>query len=301
MKLATEYTFQEDSEIEKTPAFILLGSDALTLPSVDEHNKGKFNKQEGESIEWAQFSWNPVTGCKHDCPYCYARDIAERFYKQKFEPSFYPGRLSMPKNTKVPPKAFNDVSYKNVFTCSMADLFGRWVPDAWINEVFKAVSDSPEWNFLFLTKFPKRMTEFSYPANAWLGTSVDCQARVKAAEDAFEQVTSGTKWLSIEPMLEPLKFTRLELFDWVVIGGSSKSTRTPEWTPPFDWLADLHTQAREAGCKIYHKSNLGLTDSMRLKEFPWRDAKQKVLPDALKYLNMKGNLNQDASRHQGLV
>jgi len=30
-------------------------------------------------IDWARFTWNPVTGCEHNCPYCYARDIAERF------------------------------------------------------------------------------------------------------------------------------------------------------------------------------------------------------------------------------
>ena len=30
-------------------------------------------------IEWTDFTWNPVTGCLHGCPYCYARRIAERF------------------------------------------------------------------------------------------------------------------------------------------------------------------------------------------------------------------------------
>ena len=25
------------------------------------------------TIGWATRSWNPVTGCKHGCPYCYAR------------------------------------------------------------------------------------------------------------------------------------------------------------------------------------------------------------------------------------
>ncbi len=30
--------------------------------------KSSFNKQDNASIEWAQWSWNPVTGCKHDCP-----------------------------------------------------------------------------------------------------------------------------------------------------------------------------------------------------------------------------------------
>lgn len=30
-------------------------------------------------IDWADASWNPVTGCLHGCAYCYARRIAERF------------------------------------------------------------------------------------------------------------------------------------------------------------------------------------------------------------------------------
>ena len=30
-------------------------------------------------IDWCDSTWNPVTGCLHDCPYCYARRIAERF------------------------------------------------------------------------------------------------------------------------------------------------------------------------------------------------------------------------------
>ena len=30
-------------------------------------------------IEWCDSTWNPVTGCRHGCEYCYARRIAERF------------------------------------------------------------------------------------------------------------------------------------------------------------------------------------------------------------------------------
>lgn len=30
-------------------------------------------------IDWCDSSWNPVTGCLHDCEYCYARGIANRF------------------------------------------------------------------------------------------------------------------------------------------------------------------------------------------------------------------------------
>lgn len=30
-------------------------------------------------IEWCDSTWNPVTGCYHDCPYCYAHRTANRF------------------------------------------------------------------------------------------------------------------------------------------------------------------------------------------------------------------------------
>ena len=30
-------------------------------------------------IEWCNFTWNPVTGCRHGCPYCYAAKQAKRF------------------------------------------------------------------------------------------------------------------------------------------------------------------------------------------------------------------------------
>ena len=116
------------------------------------------------------------------------------------------------------------------------------------------------------------------------GTTVDLQARVKAAEDAFEKVDCEVKWLSVEPMLQPLKFSRLKVFDWMVIGGASSSSQTPQWVPPLDWIVQLHAAARAAGLKLYYKTNAGLQDELRIKEFPWHTPKQKALPPELMYL-----------------
>lgn len=228
----------------------------------------QFNET-NDNIEWAAFSWNPVTGCLHGCDYCYARDIAARFYPQKFEPSLHPARLTAPTNTKVPGPRWNrDIGNKGVFVCSMADLFGKWVPEKWITAVLGQVQANPQWNFLFLTKFPIRMAEFDYPSNVWLGTSVDRQWAVERAEKAFRKIKAsgftGICWLSCEPMLERLTFTSLDMFDWVVMGGASKSTQTEEYRPPFDDVVHLYLQAKAAECKIYQKTNL----LERLREYP---------------------------------
>jgi protein gp37 len=252
--------------------------------------KKGLNKQDNKDIEWADWSWNPISGCLHGCPYCYARDIAFNIYPSEvgFAAAIWPDRLTSPENQTVPDK--EDIASRNIFTCSMADLFGRWVPTEWIEKVLKTVSDNPQWNFLFLTKFPKRMSEFEIPDNAWLGTTVDLQARVNNAEKAFEKVKAPIKWLSIEPMCEPLKFNNLKLFDWIVIGGASKSKatdgtpETPDWNPPIEWLVSLHRQARDAGCKIYYKTNSGLSDMTRIREFPGADTEPKLVPGVFDYL-----------------
>jgi hypothetical protein len=73
------------------------------------------------------------------------------------------------------------------------------------------------------------------------------------------------KWLSLEPLLAPLEFTDLSMFDWVVIGSQSATEQpkdiaetgyVPEFAPPFEWVSRIVAQAREAGCKVYLKPNL---------------------------------------------
>jgi protein gp37 len=225
--------------------------------------RSTFN-QVNENIDWAKWSWNPVTGCLHNCDYCYARDIAERFYTQGFVPTFMPSRLHAPRHTKVPASADEQIGWRNVFVCSMADLFGKWVPQEWIDAVFAQVRENPQWNFLCLTKFPQRLAELEWPENAWCGTSVDRQYRVEIAERSFRDVKAGVKWLSCEPLMERLTFTSLEMFDWVVIGAASKSTQTPEFQPPWEWVEHLIRQARAAGCRVYIKPNL----KSRPQEYP---------------------------------
>lgn len=228
--------------------------------------KSTFNRTAGPGISWAGWSWNPVTGCLHGCDYCYARELATKpgysaTYPVGFTPLLHAERLDAPANTPVPAGVASNPELGRVFVCSMADLYGRWVPDEWIQQVHGACLDNPQWQYLMLTKFPTRYTTVELPPTAWIGTSVDSQKRVRIAEDAFRSIDNvAVKWLSLEPLLEPLEFSDLSVFDWVVIGAQTE-TRQPTglvqaFAPPFEWVARIVAQAREAGCRVHLKPNL---------------------------------------------
>lgn len=230
-------------------------------------NAGETSKVVSETevgIEWARWSWNPVTGCEHDCSYCYAHDIAARFYQQGMKPTFYPERLDAPQNTKVPAKAVDDPGYGNVFVCSMADLFGEWVPQQWIDDVMKSVCDAPDWTFLFLSKNPARMATVEWPQNAWVGTTVDEQSRVAPAIAAFSKIRATTRFLSCEPLREALVFPTLKCFDWVIVGGQSEARGCPASQPEWAWVESLWMQVRAAKKRLYFKPNL----TVRPREYP---------------------------------
>lgn len=234
--------------------------------SIIQKSKAKFNET-NDSIEWATFSWNPVTGCNHVCKYCYARDIANHYpqaFPNGFKPTFHEDRLDAPKNTNIP--TGNVPGSRNVFVCSMADLFGEWVPQEWIDKVLDSCRNAPQWTFIFLTKNPKRLTEINWPNNAWIGTTVDCQKRVDEAVSAFKQLKNkNVKFVSCEPLQEEVSFSGgLQYFDWVIIGGQSKSTGCPASQPKWEWVESLHAQARDSECSIYWKPNL----TVRPKEYP---------------------------------
>lgn len=242
-------------------------------------SKPTFNETTGDGISWAAWSWNPVTGCLHGCQYCYARAIIHRYGDVNpagFTPLFHEERLDAPLNTVIPAAHYDDPAYRRVFVCSMADLYGRWVPDEWIDRVHASMLAAPRWEYLLLTKFPARYVGLELPPTAWVGTSVDEQKRVRIAEDAFRKIKIDgvkLKWLSLEPLREPLEFSDLSMFDWVVIGAQTGTYQPdgpcPPFAPPFDWVARIVTQARDAGCKVHLKPNLRANPGMQwLDEYP---------------------------------
>jgi protein gp37 len=233
----------------------------VEVPYPQPQGKHQFNRT-NDAVDWAGWTWNPVTGCLHGCKYCYAREMAYRdsykaSYPIQFAPLFHHERLADPVNTRPGTERPQD---GRVFVCSMADLFGEWVPQNWIDAVLDATLEAPEWEYLFLTKFPQRYRRINLPPKAWFGASVDMQKRVKVTEKFMVNLNVSVRWISVEPMLEPLVFNDLSWCDLIVIGAQSETNQpdgfVPAFAPQLDWVMDLIGQARAWEVPVYLKPNL---------------------------------------------
>lgn len=209
-------------------------------------------------IDWADWSWNPVTGCLGGCDYCYARRIAERFNgPDGFKPSFHKERLSEPAAVTKPSR---------IFVCSMADLFGDWVPYSWINNVLGACLANPQHQYLFLTKNPARYEDlFIYrkwiapQPNWWLGATFDTANNASTFRDHLWPLheEGWHTWASAEPLLEDITeyMEWKDTIDWLVIGAMT-GPGSKDRQPDFKWIESLTDGAIVHGMPVFHKQSL---------------------------------------------
>jgi protein gp37 len=236
------------------------------------------------SIEWTDYSWNPVSGCDKvspGCDHCYAETIATRFagtksYPDGFKVTLKPERLTDPLRKR-------SWHGKHVFVNSMSDLFHKDVPDDYIARVFAVMALAPEITFQILTKRHGRMQSLldsdahwhrvgaamtdllgiraqvdhvrALP-NVWLGVSVEDQRRADLRIPRLAQTPAAVRFLSCEPLLGRVDLRSEWLdplfpaFDWVIVGGESGRGARPMHP---DWARTLRDQCIGAGVPFHFK------------------------------------------------
>jgi protein gp37 len=187
-------------------------------------------------IEWTDATWNPVTGCTKispGCKFCYAERMARRLramgqhrYRNGFHPTLQPDLLEAPLRWSTP---------RVIFVNSMSDLFHDDVPDDYIEAVFDTMERADHHIFQVLTKRSERLRnlapELAWPRNLWMGVSVENRDYVNRIRD-LQRVPARVRFLSMEPLLGPVRRLPLADIHWVIVGGESgpgARTMQPEW------------------------------------------------------------------------
>jgi len=203
-------------------------------------------------IGWTKESWNPIVGCSKvsaGCMNCYAEKMAYRLVSMGNadyatvinskgqwigNTHFVEPSLEKPLHWKRP---------REIFVCSMSDLFHETVPFEWIDRVFAMMAGCEKHTFQILTKRPERMLKYynSGPggglasciplSNVWLGVSAENQEMANKRIPILLDIPAAKRFVSIEPMLESLSINDMNI-DWVIVGCESGPKRRPcklEW------------------------------------------------------------------------
>lgn len=252
------------------------------------------------NIEWTDFPWNCVTGCFNTCKYCYARKLAnwylKRIYlknnnflkvkrkgnpeKDPFWPRFWENRLNDPSQV---PKKFRSknpnlsLGSAMLFVVDMGELFGPWVPQQWIERILIVVQKYPQHIFQFLTKYPQTLSQYEFPQNAWVGTTVTTIDEVLKMNILATKCKAKIKYISFEPLLSDIfpkddfLFPMLKFIDWIIVGAQTGPGREKHF-PESQWVQNIIRAAGAYDIPIFLKDNLYFKDSLiqtcKIQEFP---------------------------------
>lgn len=258
-------------------------------------------------IEWTDHTFNPWIGCTKvspGCANCYAESLDHRWGHDSWGKGA-PRRRTSAANWKQPLKWNNGeermVSHDEfvanrrprVFCASLADWLDDEVPIEWLADLLDLIRLTPNLDWLLLTKRPqnwrKRLSDWgehtpptetqglaydwlrgSPPANVWIGTSVEDQARADERIPHLLDIPARVRFLSMEPLLGRVKLPIGRVMTgfpkhvtaaghavgapltihWVIVGGESGPHARPMHP---DWARSLRDQCKAAGAAFHFK------------------------------------------------
>lgn len=277
-------------------------------------------------IEWTHHTFNPWHGCvkvSDGCKHCYAETLSHRWGNDFW--GVDKARKSMSASYWHQPFKWNDEAKKNgtrarVFCASMADVFeDRRDLDHWRRKLWDMIEVTTSLDWLLLTKRPQniarlidqRWVETPRP-NVWLGTTVENQEQADKRIPELLQVPAAVRFLSCEPLLEPVELTQVsnnyhlaegqdwlnvleryawctgpdnyydvcstrEGIDWVIVGGESGHGARPM---PVEWVRYIKDQCLKADVPFFMKQMGGAIDKRHdLDDLP-EDLRIRQFPTA---------------------
>lgn len=237
---------------------------------------------QNSTIEWTDHTFSPWHGCvkvSPGCQNCYALALDRRFGRAVWGPAKTTLRMEMSANYWKQPIRWNDAARKagkraRVFCASMADVFEDH-PGViqWREWLLTLILNTAWLDWQLLTKRPENILRFTplewrngFPPNIWVGTSCEDQRRADERIPHLLNVPAKVRFLSCEPLLEPVNITRYlyprfaaddpryqprrDGIEWVIAGGESGPGARPA---TLDWFHSLHNQCADAGIPFFMK------------------------------------------------
>jgi protein gp37 len=240
-------------------------------------------------ISWTDHTFNPWWGCSRvspACRFCYADRDASRYGFELWR-RHGERRLLSDANWAKPLK-WNRAAGQagvpaKVFCASMADVFEDHpdVGDA-RGRLWDLIERTPWLTWQLLTKRIENVDAMApwgdaWPANVWLGTSVENQKFADLRTPVLLGIPARTRFLSCEPLLGPidLRLPGVEpRIDWVICGGESGGAKRREMD--VGWLASIVGQCHAARVPVWAKQDSGsrsglqgrIPDALWLHQFP---------------------------------
>ena len=171
-------------------------------------------------------------------------------YRNGFSVTLHPDQITLPLRWRQP---------RRIFVNSMSDLFHEAIPENYIQRVYEAMGQADWHIFQVLTKRAARLEEMAsrlpWSPNVWQGVSVE-NARYVWRVNHLQQVPAAVRFLSIEPLLGPIKELPLDGIDWVIVGGESGPNHRA--MDP-DWVKQIRDQCIRSGVPFFFKQWGGRT------------------------------------------
>jgi protein gp37 len=226
---------------------------------------------QNSQIEWTDGTWNPVTGCSKispGCKHCYAKPMAHRLqamgqknYQNEFDVTTHEHMLDKPSEWPKP---------MMVFVNSMSDLFHKDILEGFILRVFMVMQQVNRHVYQVLTKRSHRLAGLAprlpWSENVWMGVSVETEDYLFRI-DHLRETPAHIKFISFEPLLEPITDIDLTGIDWVIVGGESGPGARPMLK---EWVTDIRDECLEASVPFFFKQWGGTRKKLTGRELDGR-------------------------------